>query len=242
MQSSAKPAKRAMARKQHPTNIQEAIVVQISFSSSGSRALMINSLCTDRLQRRVSLKTSITKHHLEEWSFSSISSASLMPNAYKSLFFHRWKRDSQQQLSLKTWRDRHKRLCHKQHRVSNSIFDAVWVVHLFFARLVRKDLGASFHGFYPYSLLSHKETPSFCLESIITHLYACHPTQNNCMIEQESCTRCAVAHHVLSIQPFMAASLGFIELEHLRLLPKFREFVQVFCKKWQDCLWRRGIE
>ena len=76
-----------MARKQHPTNIQEAIVVQISFSSSGSRALMINSLCPDRLQRRVSLKTSITEHHLEEWSFSSISSASLMPNAYKSLFF-----------------------------------------------------------------------------------------------------------------------------------------------------------
>lgn len=231
-----------MARKQHPTNIQEAIVVQISFSSSGSRALMINSLCPDRLQRRVSLKTSITEHHLEEWSFSSISSASLMPNAYKSLFFHRWKRDSQQQLSLKTWRDQHKRLCHKQHRVSNSIFDAVWVVHLIFARLVRKDLGASFHGFYPYSLLSHKETPSFCLESIITHLYACHPTQNNFMIEQESCTRCADAHHVLSIQPFMAASLGFIELEHLRLLLKFREFVQVFCKKWQDCLWRRGIE
>ena len=49
-----------------PTNIQEAIVVQISFSSSGSRALMINSLCPDRLQRRVSLKTSITEHHLEE--------------------------------------------------------------------------------------------------------------------------------------------------------------------------------
>ena len=48
------------------------------------------------------------------------------------------------------------------------------------------------------------------------------PTQNNCMIEQESCTRCAVAHHVLSIQPFMAASLGFIELEHLRLLPKIQ--------------------
>ena len=47
-------------------------------------------------------------------------------------------------------------------------------MHLIFARLVRKDLGASFHGFYPYSLLSHKETPSFCLESIITHLYACH--------------------------------------------------------------------
>ena len=94
-------------------------------------------------------------------------------------------------------------------------------MRLTFARLVRKDLGASFHDFHPYSLLGSqrnsiflfglyyyrsKETSS--LQPSNSHLYACHPTQNNCMIEQESCTQCVVAHHVLShvIQTFMATS------------------------------------